>query len=83
MIPNVTFTPTALTAMVLTELPTYQFVHYLKKYKLMAFIVIETFGGANYATIVTNEDGENMIFNTREEAQAEADDCQDGIVVEI
>ena len=47
------------------------------------FIVIEKHGGAEYAIIVTNEDGENKIFGNREEAQAEADDCQDGIVVEL
>lgn len=47
------------------------------------FIVIEKHGGAEYAIIVTNEDGENKIFDNREEAQAEADDCQEGIVVEL
>ncbi len=47
------------------------------------YIVIEAHGGAQYATIVTNEDGENKVFDTQEEAQAEADDCQDGYVVEI
>lgn len=49
----------------------------------MSFIVIEKHGGAEYANIVTNSDGENMVFDTPEEAQAEADDCQDGIVVKI
>jgi hypothetical protein len=47
------------------------------------FIVIEKFGGAEFATIVTNEEGENKIFDNRDEAQAEADDCQDGVVVEL
>ncbi len=47
------------------------------------YIVIEKHGGAEYAIIVTNEDGENKIFDNEEEAQAEADDCQDGIVVEL
>lgn len=47
------------------------------------FIVIEKHGGAEYAIIVTNEEGENKIFETREEAQVEADDCQDAIVVEL
>ena len=46
----------------------------------MEFIVIEKFGTP---TIVTDENGEVKIFDTREEAQAEADDCQDGIVVEL
>lgn len=47
------------------------------------FIVIEIFGGAEYASIVTDEDGDNKIFDTAEEALAEANDCQDGQVVEI
>lgn len=46
------------------------------------FIVVETFPVEN-SMVVTNEDGETMIFDTREEAQAEADDCQRGVVVEI
>jgi hypothetical protein len=49
----------------------------------MAYIVIEAFGGAEYATIVMDEDGNNKIFDTEEEAQQEADDCQDGLVVSI
>ena len=47
------------------------------------YIVIEKFGGAEYATIVTDFEGNNKIFDTREEAQTEADDCQDAIVVPI
>lgn len=47
------------------------------------FIVIEKLGGAQYANIITDEDGDNKVFDTREEAQEEADDCQDAIVVEI
>lgn len=49
----------------------------------MSWIVIETFGGAEYATVVTNEDGENKVFDNAKDAQDEADDCQDGIVVEV
>jgi len=49
----------------------------------MSFIVIEKHGGPEYAIIVTNEEGENAVFDTAEQAQIEADDCQDGIVVEI
>lgn len=45
------------------------------------YIVIEKHGGWEFATIVTNEDGTNKIFDTVEEAQAEADDCQDGLVI--
>lgn len=46
----------------------------------MAYIVIEAFGGAEYAAIVTNEDGSNQVFDTEGEAQKEADDCQDGLI---
>lgn len=49
----------------------------------MTYIVIETFGGAEYAAIVTNEDGENKVFDSAAEAQEEADDCQGGIVIPI
>jgi hypothetical protein len=49
----------------------------------MSYIVIETFGGAEYAIIVTDEDGNNLVVDTHEEAQDEADDCQGGLVVEI
>jgi len=47
------------------------------------YIVIETHGGPEYAIIVTDEDGNNKIFDTRSEAEAEAADCQDGVVVEL
>lgn len=47
------------------------------------FIVLETHGGAEYATIVTEEDGLNKVFETRKEAEDEAADCQDGIIVEV
>jgi hypothetical protein len=49
----------------------------------MSFIVLETHGGAEYAIVCTDTDGNNLVFDTREEAEAEAADCQDGIVVEI
>jgi len=47
------------------------------------YIVIEkgTTGTWEYASIVIDENGNNKIFNTIEEAQIEADDCQDGIVI--
>lgn len=49
----------------------------------MSFIVIETMGGAEYAAIVTDRDGNNMVFDTQEEAETEANDCQQGVVIEI
>lgn len=45
------------------------------------YIVIEKHGGWEYAAIVTDENGNNKVFDTIEEAQKEADDCQDGIVI--
>ena len=47
----------------------------------MRFIVIETHGGPEYAIVVTDEDGNNKVFDTRQEAEAEAADCQAGIVI--
>jgi hypothetical protein len=49
----------------------------------MSFIVLECHGGAEYAAIATDTDGNNLIFDTREEAETEASDCQDGIIVEL
>lgn len=47
------------------------------------YIVLETHGGPEYVAICTDQDGNNLVFDSREEAQKEADDCQDGIVVEL
>jgi hypothetical protein len=48
----------------------------------MSYIVIETHGGAEYAIIVTDENGGNKAFVDKSEAEAEAADCQDGMVIE-
>lgn len=45
------------------------------------FIVIDVFD-RTYPSIVTDENGMPMLFDTEAEAQAEADDCQDGCVFE-
>ena len=45
------------------------------------FIVIEKHGGWEYATVISDHLGISRVFDTLEEAQKEADDCQDGIVV--
>lgn len=50
---------------------------------LSTYIVLECHGGPEYAIVVTDEDGNNKVFTSYEEAQKEADDCQDGLVVEI
>jgi len=47
------------------------------------YIVLEVFGGPEYATIVTDESGNNKIFNNEEDAQKEANACQEGIVIEL
>lgn len=49
----------------------------------MSYIVIERFGGPEYAIIVTDTDGNNLVFENREDAEAEASDCQDGVIVEL
>jgi hypothetical protein len=49
----------------------------------MSYIVIETHGGPEYAIIVTETDGNNLVFDTREEAVWEAEDCQVGIVIKL
>lgn len=49
----------------------------------MQFIVIECHGGAEYAAICTDENGNNLVFENYDDAKKEADDCQDGIIVEL
>jgi hypothetical protein len=49
----------------------------------MSYIVIETHGGPEYAIIVTDQYGNNRVFDKREDAEAEASDCQDGLIVEL
>ena len=49
----------------------------------MCYIVIEIFGGAEYAAIVTDQEGNNLVFEKQEDAEAEASDCQDGLIVEL
>lgn len=47
------------------------------------FIVLECFGGAEYAFVVENGEGLNLTFTTKEEAQKEANLCQQGVVVDL
>jgi len=49
----------------------------------MSYILIETHGGAEYAIIVTDQDGNNLVFENREDVEVEASNCQDGIVIEL
>lgn len=50
--------------------------------KNMGFIVIETYGGAEYAIVVTDTNGNNKVFDTRAEADNEVTDYHDGLVVD-
>jgi hypothetical protein len=47
------------------------------------YLELEMHGGAEFAAICTDEDGENLIFSNRRDAEEEASNCQDGLVVEI
>ena len=48
------------------------------------FIIVETHGGPEHAIVCTNEDGENLVFDDKKEAEKYAkDECQMGIVVEV
>jgi hypothetical protein len=47
------------------------------------YIVLELHSGAENAAIVTDVDGNNRVFDNREDAEAEANDCQEGLVVEL
>lgn len=47
------------------------------------WIVIEMFPSPEQATIVCNEDGTNKVFNDEFEAKEEADNCQEGRIIEV
>jgi hypothetical protein len=47
----------------------------------MSYIVIETFGGPEYAIITMDEDGNNLVFDEYDQAEQEAKNCQQGLVV--
>jgi hypothetical protein len=38
----------------------------------MSYIIIEKFGGAEYAIIVTGENGNNLVFDDKGDAEEEA-----------
>jgi hypothetical protein len=48
-----------------------------------SYIVLELHGGPEYAAIVTDENGNNRVFDNRGDAETEAADCQDGFIVEL
>lgn len=47
------------------------------------YLVLEMHGGAEYAAICTDKEGKNLVFDCRPDAEAEAADCQDGLIVEL
>ena len=50
----------------------------------MPFIIVEFNAGVEYASIVTNEDGDNLVFRKRAKAEEAVEEyCNDAIVVEI
>lgn len=49
----------------------------------MSWIVLEIFSGADHASIVTNPDGTNKVFDTEQEANDEALLCQEGVYLEL
>ncbi|RKR83357.1 hypothetical protein BDD43_3563 [Mucilaginibacter gracilis] len=48
-----------------------------------SYIVLELHGVPEHAVIATDEDGNNRVFDSRADADAEASDCQEGLIVEI
>ncbi len=49
----------------------------------MKYLVIEMHGGPEYAIIVTDEQGNNKVFDQLEKAIEEAMECQDGHIMEF
>ena len=47
------------------------------------YIVIELHGGPEYATICTDKEGNNLVFELEKSAGKYAEYCQDAIVVEV
>ena len=48
---------------------------------VMNYIVIEKHGGPEYAIIVTDENGNDLVFDEYDQAEQEAKNCQQGLVV--
>lgn len=47
------------------------------------FLILELNGGAQFAAICTDGDGNNLVFANRKDAVAEAAECQIGFIVEL
>ena len=50
---------------------------------MSVFIVIECFDPEWPNICVNPEDGKPLVFETRKAAKKEADDCQEGLVIQI
>ncbi|MHB8205952.1 hypothetical protein [Mucilaginibacter sp.] len=49
----------------------------------LQYLVLEMHGGPEYAAICTDKNGNNLVFDSKAQAESEAADCQDGVIVEI
>lgn len=49
----------------------------------MSYIILEMHGGPQYAVIVTDTDGNNLVFDAIGEAEKEAEDCQDALIIDV
>lgn len=49
----------------------------------MRYLVIELFPSLAQATLVTDEEGKNKVFETYDEAEKEAKDCQKGFIIDL
>lgn len=47
------------------------------------YLIIELHGGAEYAYIITDTDGSNMVFETEEAAQLEANNCHKPFIINV
>ena len=47
------------------------------------YIVIEKFGGAEHATIATDSNGNNLVFETLEEAQLQLSNFHHPLIIKI
>jgi len=49
----------------------------------MSWIVLELWPDAEHAIVITDENGVNRVFETAQDAQDEADELQDGVILEV
>jgi len=61
----------------------YSVVKSIQQGGVKMYIVIEMHGGPEYAIICMDTDGNNKVFDNIEDATKEAENCQDGFVLEV